>query len=130
MQVTLIDFMGNDLSVCSSARVSFNKRSQSEGWDTKKIDIDGERLNINIPILGDKDIRLLNYLAKNNHWSPFGHTSITFRVTAPVFVRTQCFKHKQGLVENEISRRYVDDEPDFWYPGKWRGRPEKQYAAK
>lgn len=123
MQVDLIDWMGTDLSIVNSARVSFNKQTSPDGNIVDKVNVDGENWNINLPILKQKDRRLLHYLARNGHWTPFGHTSITFRVTAPIFVRTQCFKHKQGLVENEVSRRYVDDPPEFWCPEQWRSRP-------
>lgn len=105
-EVTLVDFMGSDLSVVNAARVSFSKESAlSDG------------------ILQEPDVRLINYLAKHNHWSPFAHTSISFRIKAPIFVARQLVKHQIGLVWNEVSRRYVDDEPEFYFPEVWRGRP-------
>lgn len=106
MEVNYISHMGNDLTVVNAARVSFNKESHYE---------DGK--------LKDSDVRLLRYLAKNHHWTPFSHPQITFRIKAPIFVRTQLFKHKIGFTENEVSRRYVDEEPTFFSPGEWRGRP-------
>ena len=96
--VTLLDYMGDDISVVNAARVSFHKES-----DYKVID--GE-LNVS-----QKDQKLIEYLAKHNHWSPFAHTSIQIRVATPIFVARQLGKHQVGLVWNEVSRRYVDEEP-------------------
>jgi len=73
-------------------------------------------------MLSEKDQKLIRYLAKHNHWTPFAHPQITLRIKAPISVRTQFFKHKQGFVENEISRRYVSYIPEFYFP-KWRGKP-------
>ena len=70
--------------------------------------------------LKDKDKKLINYLAKHDHWSPFGHASLQFHIKAPIFVARQLVKHQVGLVWNEVSRRYVDDEPEFYVPKKWR----------
>jgi len=109
--VELIDYMGSDLTVANSARVSFANESQWEEYDG-----DGNGM------LGDKDEKLIRYLAKHNHWTPFAHPQITLRIKAPVPIRTQFFKHKQGFVENEISRRYVSFEPEFYHP-QWRGKP-------
>ncbi len=108
MEVNLIDHMGSDLSVVNAARVSFSKQS-SWGWPTG---------------LEDKDVKLINYLAKHNHWSPFGHASMQFHIKAPVFVARQLVKHQVGLVWNEVSRRYVDEEVKFYEPEEWRGRPK------
>ena len=91
--------MGTDLSVVNAARVSFAKESDE---------------------FSDKDAKLINYLAKHNHWSPFGHASLQFRIKAPIFVARQLVKHQVGLVWNEVSRRYVDDEPEFYIPSEWR----------
>ena len=99
MNVNLIDVMGTDLSVVNAARVSFAKESNE---------------------FSDKDVKLINYLAKHNHWSPFGHASLQFRIKAPIFVARQLVKHQVGLVWNEVSRRYVDDEPEFYIPSEWR----------
>ena len=103
MNVNLIDVMGTDLSIVNAARVSFAKESNE---------------------FSDKDEKLINYLAKHNHWSPFGHASLQFRIKAPIFVARQLVKHQVGLVWNEVSRRYVDDDPEFYIPEKWRSRPE------
>tara|TARA_R100000315_G_C5225130_1_gene136320 strand:- start:338 stop:1066 length:729 start_codon:yes stop_codon:yes gene_type:complete len=121
--VDYVDHMGSDLTVCNAARVSFNKESE---WG---LDFDAiERLKScpynkdDVRILKEKDEKLIRYLAKHNHWTPFAHPQITVRVKAPVSIRTQFFKHKQGFVENEISRRYVSYEPEFYIP-RWRSKP-------
>ena len=111
MTVDLIDHMGNDLTVVNAARVSFDKQSEWEG-----IPFAGEMKGV----LQDKDIKLINYLAKHDHWTPFAHCSAQFRIKAPVFVARQLIKHQVGLVWNEVSRRYVDSEPEFWKPDMWR----------
>jgi len=109
MTVTLIDHMGSDLSVVNAARVSFAKTSN---WDTNTFELKG----------GDK--KLIKFLAKHNHWSPFGHASVQFHIKAPIFVARQLVKHQVGLVWNEVSRRYVDDAPQFHHPDVWRARHE------
>ena len=110
IKVTYIDHMGSDLSVVNAARVSFGKSSKmdmSDQWGPPK--------------LKDKDAKLIKYLAKHKHMSPFGHAFASFHVKAPIFVARQLVKHK-FLRWNEISRRYVDDEPEFYEPDEWRGR--------
>ena len=102
VEVELIDHMGSDASVVNAARVSFGKR---------------------IKEMTDGDTKLIKYLAKHGHWSPFGHASLQFRIKAPVFVARQLVKHQVGLCWNEISRRYVDYEPEFYEVDTWRGRP-------
>lgn len=123
--VQLVSSMGSDLTVCNAARVSFNKETE---W---AIDIDAvERLEESgsvyreedLQVLKEKDQKLIKYLAKHGHWTPFAHPQITLRIKAPIPIRTQFFKHKQGFVENEISRRYVSFEPEFYHP-QWRGKP-------
>lgn len=112
ISVQLIDHMGSDLSVVNAARVSFNKESD---WFNDGIGpMEG--------ILDPKDAKLINYLAKHKHFSPFNHAFLSFRVKAPIFVARQLVKHK-FLPWNEISRRYVDDEPEFYIP-KLRKRAE------
>ena len=101
-EVELIDRMGNDTSIVNAARVSFGKRVKE---------------------MSEGDTKLIKYLAKHNHWSPFGHASLQFRIKAPIFVARQLVKHQIGLTWNEISRRYVDYEPEFYEVDKWRGRP-------
>jgi len=106
--VEYVDSMGTDLSVVNAARVSFDKESD---WYEENI-------------LKASDEKLINYLAKHNHWSPFAHTSISLRISTPIFVARQLGKHQVGLVWNEVSRRYVDEEPTFFFPDKWRKRAE------
>jgi thymidylate synthase (FAD) len=103
MKVDLIDSMGTDLTVVNAARVSFDKTSST---------------------LDNKDIKLIKYLAKHNHWSPFSHCFLQFRVKAPIFIARQLAKHQVGLSWNEVSRRYVDSPPEFYEPETWRGKPE------
>lgn len=114
IKVDFIDHMGDDLTVVNSARVSFNKESW---WESVRHQ-DGWFYDA----LSDKDTKLIRYLAKHKHYSPFGHCFTSFRVTAPVFVRAQLVKHEYLRV-NEVSRRYVDDPPEFFYPELWRGAP-------
>ncbi len=116
MEVKLIDKMGSDLSVVNAARVSFNKESE---WES--IPEHGETEGI----LKVEDERLINYLAKHKHWSPFAHCFMQFHIKAPIFVARQLVKHQVGLVWNEVSRRYVDYEPEFYIPKEWRLRPDK-----
>ena len=111
IEVTYIDHMGSDLSVVNAARVSFNKKSD---WLPKVHN--GEK-NVLLP----KDGKLIHYLARHKHTSPFGHCFASFHVRAPVFVARQLVKHK-FLRWNEVSRRYVDSEPEFYVPDVWRGR--------
>ena len=113
--VAFINSMGSDLTIVNAARVSFDKESD---WSHPQYDGDPDK------ILKVADEKLINYLAKHNHWSPFAHTSIQLRVNAPIFVARQLVKHQVGGVWNEVSRRYVDDEPVFYFPDKWRKRAE------
>jgi len=103
MKADLIDSMGSDLSVVNAARVSFAK---------VKDDFDYT------------DIRLINYLAKHKHWSPFSHVILQFRITAPIFVARQWYRHTVGFARNEESRRYIRTEPSVFYPDSWRSAPE------
>lgn len=103
MQAEYIDHMGSDVSVVRAARVSFAQDDKTPN--------------------PERDARLIRYLAKHNHWTPFAHTSITIRMRAPIPIRTQCFKHKFGFVENEESRRYIDCTPTFFIPEVFRGKP-------
>ena len=102
MFVKLIDSMGSDLSVVNAARVSFGKRKEE---------------------VSKGDEKLIRFLAEHGHWSPFAHCSAQFHIKAPVFVARQLVKHQVGLTWNEISRRYVDYEPEFYAVDKWRGKP-------
>ena len=102
--------MGTDLTVVNAARVSFGKQKDK---------------------FEDGDEKLIDYLAEHNHWSPFAHATLQFRIKAPIFVARQLVKHQVGLVWNEISRRYVDTEPEFYEVDIWRGKPvdKKQGSA-
>jgi len=113
MKVTYIEHMGSDLSVVNAARVSFGKQSELVCIDRQK----GKY------ILKEKDVNLIRYLAKHQHKSPFNHAFATFHVKAPIFVARQLQKHEY-MPWNEISRRYVDSEPEFYEPVVWRGRSE------
>ena len=103
MKVELVDWMGTDLTVVNAARVSYAKTKTE---------------------FSPQDEKLIKYLADHEHWSPFGHASLQFRIKAPVFVARQLVKHQVGLIWNEVSRRYVDYEPEFYHPETWRGKPK------
>jgi len=102
MRVSIIDTMGNDMRVADAARVSFDKKASE--------------------YTPEQNEKLIKYLAKHKHYSPFGHCFASFHVKAPVFVRAQLVKHEY-LRMNEVSRRYVDTTPEFYIPKEWRGRP-------
>jgi len=113
IEVTLIDHCGSDLSVVNAARVSFAKESEMESYGDIYTDvIEGYRLK-------DSDEKLIKYLAQHRHKSPFNHAFISFRVKAPIFVARQLVKHEY-LPWNEVSRRYVTDSPEFYFPDYWR----------
>jgi len=103
ISVELLDYMGSDLTITNVARVSFNK--WKEEFDSK-------------------DERLIKYLAEHEHTSPFRHNSIQIRCKAPIFLARQLMKHQVGLSWNEISRRYVDTDIEFFEPERWRSRPK------
>lgn len=103
MKVEYIEHLGSDLTVVNAARVSFDKHTET---------------------LTDKDERLIQYLAKHNHWTPFAHPQIQLRLTVPIFIANQLKRHQIGFALNEVSRRYVDDDPKFFVPEQWRGRPD------
>jgi len=119
IEVTHIDHMGSDLSVVNAARVSFGKKSD---WL--------HPANGKWSGLREGDTKLIKYLAEHKHMSPFGHAFASFHIKAPIFVARQLVKHK-FLRWNEVSRRYVDDEPEFYEPDEWRGRADdkKQGSA-
>lgn len=103
-EVQLIDSAGGDLSVVNSARVSFAKE---------------------ISELESKDEKLINYLAKHRHDTPFRHNFIQLKCKVPLFLARQLMKHQAGLTWNEESRRYIDSEPEFYDATEWRTRPDK-----
>lgn len=141
MSAELIDVMGTDLTVVRSARVSFAKESGWEerelteeercsgdleegwrsGWEECSTSMPEREIAFRLP---KADEKLINYLAKHNHWTTFGHCFATFRIKAPIFVARQMVKHQVGLVWNEESRRYIDEEPEFWIPKEIRERPD------
>jgi thymidylate synthase (FAD) len=108
IKVEFIDKMGSDISVVNAARVSFNKKSNFNEDGSFK----------------EGDEKLIAFLARENHWTPFGHASLSFHIKAPIFVARQLVKHTVGLVWNEVSRRYVDSEPEIFYPDNWRKKNE------
>ena len=109
IKATYIGHMGSDLSVVNAARVSFGKKSHFEGR------VGGPN------VLSERDTKLVKYLAKHKHTSPFGHAFASFHVKCPLFVHAQLVKHK-FLRVNTVSRRYVDDNLEFYTPDRWRGR--------
>ena len=110
--VELLNWCGDDLSVVNAARVSFAKQSR---W------VDTDTICMELP---EKDEKLIKYLAKHKHKSPFNHCFMSFRVKAPIFVARQLVKHEY-LPWNEVSRRYVSDEPEVYFPSEgWRQAAE------
>lgn len=108
MRIDLLDHMGCDLTIANSARCSFDKQSSLDENDNLRVE----------------DIRLINYLAKHKHWTPFSHATASFRVTMPIYVARQLAKHQIGGSVNEVSRRYVDSDPVFDIPKGWRKKAE------
>lgn len=125
--VKYISHLGSDLDVVNAARVSFDKESDWEiDWNTgcncfakSEIECSCESFYPD-KALSEKDSKLIDYLAKHKHWSPFSHCYLKFRIKAPIFVARQLQKHTVGLAWNEVSRRYVDTEPEFYLPDNWR----------
>jgi len=103
MNAVLIDSMGGDLTAVNAARVSFAKKKD---------------------VMDKKDERLIRYLASHKHWTPFGHIILQFRITAPMFVARQWYRHTVGFARNEESRRYIRNEPSVFHPTNWRSKPE------
>lgn len=99
--VEIMETFGSDLTVVNAARVSFDKESLE---------------------LTQKDVGLINYLARHEHTSPFFHPQLRFRLRMPIFVAREWFRHTVGFSRNEISRRYVDSEPSMWIPEELRER--------
>lgn len=135
IKVELLDHMGDDLAVVDAARVSFNKKSewarfncydchnsvQEACRDSCACVEEGAQA---FKTLTTADQKLIKFLAEHDHWTPFAHTALKFRVAAPVPIRTQCFKHKIGMVENEESRRYISTTPEIFIPEFFRAKPE------
>lgn len=104
MNAEYLSHFGDDNMVVDCARVSLDKTHDQYPQD--------------------RNDRLIQYLARNGHWTPFAHPQVQFRITAPVFVSRQWYRHLAGLVRSEVSRRYVDDKPEFYTPTEWRSRPD------
>lgn len=104
IEVEYIDHMGSDINIVNAARVSYAKEVQEFNLDT--------------------DYKLLTYLAKHDHWSPFAHTCISVRCKVPLFLARQLVKHQVGGNWNEESRRYISTEPEFWLPEQWHYKPQ------
>ena len=132
-----IDHMGSDLRVVNAARVSFNKESQWDNEDERVVELYSPETGnyyvenpVFVPALSERDRKLIHYLARHDHWTPFSHCMITLRETVPIFVARQRFKHMVGFTYNEVSRRYVDDDPEFYIPDVWRKRaPNKKQGS-
>lgn len=137
IDIQLLDHMGSDLTVVNAARVSFKKRSE---WEAVKVrtperpdpyamlkeitdDLEGG-IVYTYKVLSEKDKKLIRFLAREKHTTPFRHPQLQFWVKAPIFLARQLGKHQVGMSWNEVSRRYVDDEPEFYTPDCWRKRPE------
>lgn len=126
MKVTFLDKMGSDLTVVNAARCSFKKRSD---WATFR-DKDIYNCTESTFHLHENDEKLINYLAKHKHWTPFAHPQIQLHYKVPLFVARQIFKHTVGFTRNEVSRRYVDEDPQFYVPDVWRKRnPDKKQGS-
>ena len=114
IKVDLVDSCCTDLDTVNAARVSFDKESDWESiWDTEEGDL-----------LKAEDVKLIKYLASHKHMTPFRHNFVKLRVKAPIFLAAQLKKHQAGLSWNEVSRRYVSSEPEFYQPEVWRGKPD------
>lgn len=142
MNVDYVQHWGDDLIVANSARVSFDKQSDwhEEVFESEEeavayaekvggsIDYDhvySDRWFGGYPVvhLKDKDKKLINFLAREGHTSTFEHMGATLRLKVPIFIARQIQRHRT-FSYNEVSRRYVDDEPEFFTPDVWRGRAE------
>ena len=110
MKAEYVSHMGDDLFIVNVARVSFDKESSE--------------FTLREAVEKGSDEGLIEFLAKHNHWTPFAHAQVSLRMKAPIPIRTQAFKHKQGLIENEESRRYIDCKPEVYIPDTFRKRPE------
>jgi thymidylate synthase (FAD) len=141
MKVDYIDHLGTDLSVVNAARVSFDKQSAFEDYclscgstDLRYTNIwkkfvcsecnHEEEGDVNYIRVSEADTKLIKYLADHDHWSPFAHPQVSIRVKAPIFVARQLAKHQVGFAWNEVSRRYVDSEPEFYQPEVWREKAD------
>lgn len=127
ISVELIDHMGDDLRVVNAARVSFDKESVQEWYcGCQNEHLTEQFEDCCVTSTSERDQKLIKYLAKHDHFTPFTHCMITLRETVPIFVARQRYKHVVGFSYNEVSRRYVDDEPEFYVPDEWRKRAENK----
>lgn len=101
MEVELLDVFGDDLTVVNAARVSFAKHTDT---------------------FTERDEKLIRYLAEHQHVTPFFHPQARFRIKMPIFVAREWYRHQIGFARNEVSRRYVDSDPEFWTPSVLRQR--------
>ena len=123
--VQYMDNMGTDLTVVNAARVSFDKESDWEAVPPQEcFECGGCFCDGRGCVLSERDTKLINYLAKHDHWTPFGQCNLQLRIKMPIFVARQMMRSNIGIVWNEVSRRYVDSEPEFYQPEVWRGRPD------
>ncbi len=95
--IELLEVFGSDLTVVNAARVSFNKE---------------------VTEMTERDEKLVSFLARHDHISPFFHPQARFRIKMPIFVAREWYRHQIGLARNEVSRRYVDSPPELWYPSE------------
>lgn len=133
--------MGTDLSVVNAARSSFGKKSsweidgslkktdanlirflasgfRTEEWDALAEEFLASESKVEVQHM------LKQYKNAAQHWAPFAHPHVMLRIKAPIFIARQMVKHQVGGVWSEVSRRYVSDEPEFWFPKEWHLRPE------
>lgn len=137
MKAEYIDHMGSDDAVADAARVSFDKlasmftpdenasliRFLARGCSTKQWkELIQSLTGCEDPVYIEEVLNDVRRMAV--HWTPFGHCVIKLRMSAPVPIRTQCFKHKQGMVENEESRRYISSRPELYVPEYFRSKPD------
>ncbi len=131
ISVELLDYMGSDLMVANAARVSFHKESD---WDYICHALEDLRPPFAhhaagdppemLRVLNEKDQKLIRFLAREKHTTPFRHPQLHLRCKAPIAIARQLGKHQIGMSWNEVSRRYVDEKPQFYFPDCWRKRPE------
>lgn len=124
-KVELLTHMGDDLTVVNAARVSYNKESD---WLTLEPKEDGRLFSGSSykqiePRLRVEDTKLIKYLSTHGHWTPFSHPQLTFRIKMPLFITREWYRHTVGFTRNEVSRRYVTEEPQFFNPTNWRSKP-------
>ena len=145
MKAELMEGFGDDLMGCNAARVSFDKRADwLEGFNFFQTKfgwmewLSQQGVAVIVPdsrikqVLHERDSKLIKYLAKNGHFTPFTHPKAQFRVHLPIFVARQWEKHRIGAIrgydiydQNEVSRRYVDTPPELYTPTEWRSRPQE-----